>query len=101
MLAKIALTFNAAIGLALALVYFNMLPYAEGIACDTARSAGLRCAEPSSTLHRAGIAVLIVTFVLTVSGLGYRIRVRRPRFGAALLCAIPVLLLGWAASVIL
>ena len=100
MLAKAALALNAVIGLALALFYLNMLPFAEGVACDARRNAGLLCAEPSSPLFRGGIAALILAFVLTVSGLGYRNRLVRPKISAVLLCAVPVLLLGWVSAMV-
>ena len=100
MLAKAALALNAVIALGLALFFFNMLPFAEGVACGVRRSAAHLCAEPSSALLRSGIAVLILIVVLTVSGLGYRSRLRRPRVSAALLCTVPVLLLAWVGAMV-
>lgn len=101
MLAKAALTLNAAIGVGLALFYFHMLPFAEGITCDARRSAGLLCAAPSSALLRGATGVLILIFVLMVSGLGYRARLQRPPLSAAQLCAVPVLILGWVGAMVM
>ena len=100
MFAKAALTINAAIGVSFALFYFNMLPFAEGVACEARHRAAILCDEPTGVLLRGGMAVAILIFVLAISIPGYRCRIRRPRLSTALLCVVPVLLLVWIGAVI-